>query len=60
MGRKDTIFGVKYQNTLVTSHLINYENMFVGTLICIGYVVISIVLFTFMLVIELYYLTQLH
>ena len=31
MGRKDTSFGVKYQNILVTRHLLNYEDISVGT-----------------------------
>ena len=29
MGRKVTIFGVKYQNVLVRSHQLNYKQMFV-------------------------------
>ena len=29
MERKDTIFGVKYQNIFVGQHLLNYEEMFV-------------------------------
>ena len=53
MGRKDTIFGVIGRN------LLNYEGMFVGTPIYIRFVVITIVIFTSMLVIELFYLTQL-
>ena len=60
MGIKYTSFGVKYQNILVTRHLINYKEIFVGTPIYIEYVVIFIVLFTSMLVIELFYLTQIH
>ena len=56
MGGKDTIFGVNYQNIMVIWHLLNYEEMFVGTPIYIRYVVISIVLFTSMLAIELFYL----
>ena len=59
MGRKDTIFGVKYQNILVTRDLKNYKEMFIGTPIYIRYVVISIVLFTYMIAIELFHLTQL-
>ena len=31
MGRKDKIFGVKYQNLLVTRQLLNYKDMFVVT-----------------------------
>ena len=46
VGRKDQNFGVKYRNILVTRHLLNYKEMFVGTLIYIRYVVISIILFT--------------
>ena len=57
---KDTSFGVKYQNILVTRHLLNYKETFVGTPIYVRYVVIYIVLFTYMIAIELYYLTQLH
>ena len=52
MGRKDTIFGVKYPNLLVTRHLLNYKEMSVGKTIYIRYVVISIILFTSMLAIE--------
>ena len=59
MGSKDTHFGVKYQNILVGRHLINYEEIFVGTPINIRYVVISIVIFTYMLAIELFYPTKL-
>ena len=54
MGRKDTRFGVKHQNLLEERHLLNYEEMFVGTSICIRYVVIIIVIFTSMLAIELF------
>ena len=57
MGIKDASFGVKYQNILVGRHLRNYEDMFVGTPIYIGYIVISIVPFTSMLSVELFYLT---
>ena len=46
---KDTIFGSKYQNILVTRHLLNYKDMFVGKLIHIRYVVISIACFTSMI-----------
>ena len=60
MGRKETNFGVRYQNLLVEWHLINYKYMFVVTPIYIRYVVLTIVIFTSMLAIELFYLTQLH
>ena len=59
MGRKDTIFGVIYQNILVIWPLLNYEDIFVVTPIYIRYVVLTIVIFTSMLTIELFYLTQL-
>ena len=59
MRRKNAKFGVKYQNILVTRHLLSYKEMFVVTPIYIRYVVISIALYTYMLVIELFYLTQL-
>ena len=59
MGRKDTRFVVKYQKLIVGGHILNYEDMFVVTLINIKYVVITIVIFTSMLTIELFYLTQL-
>ena len=59
MGRKDTSFGVKYQGMLLRNHKLNYTDMFVVTQIYIRYVVISIVLITVMLAIELFYLTQL-
>ena len=58
MGRKDTGFGVKYQNLFLTRHLLNYKELFVGTTIYIRYVVITIVLFTSMISIELFYFTQ--
>ena len=60
MGRKDTRFGVNYQNILISWNLLNYKYMFVETPIYIRYVVISIVNFTSMLAIELFYLTQLR
>ena len=60
MGRKETSFGVRYQNILVGWHLINYEEMFGGTPIYIRYVVLTIIIFTSMFAIELFYLTQLH
>ena len=59
MGRKDTSFGVKYQNILVEFHLLNYEDMFVVTPIYIRYVVLTIIIFTSMLAIELFYGTKL-
>ena len=59
MGIKGTRFGVKYQNLLVTSHLLNHEQMFTGTPIYIRYVVISFVFFTYVISVELFYLTQL-
>ena len=59
MGRKYTSFGVKYQKILVGWHHLNYEDVFVETLIYIRYVVLTIVNFTSMLTIELFYLTQL-
>ena len=59
MGIKDTRFEVKYKNILVVWHLLKYKEMFMETPIYIGYVVITIVIFTSMLSIELFYLTQL-
>ena len=59
MGRKYTSFGVKYQNILISMKTLNYEEMFVETPIYIRYVVLTIVIFTYMLAIELFYLTQL-
>ena len=58
MGRKNTNFGVKYQELLVRNYKLNYTDMSAGTKIYIGYVVISIALITVMLAIELFYLTQ--
>ena len=58
MGRKDTIFGVKYQKLLVRTNEITDIEMFVGAQIYISYVVISIIPITVMLAIELFYLTQ--
>ena len=60
MERNDTSFGVNYQKIPVIWHLLNYEDMFVEAPIYIRYIVISIVLFTSMLAIELFYFTQLH
>ena len=59
MGRKDKIFGVKYQNILVGRHLINYKEMFVVAPILIWYVVIIVFIFTSVPAIELFYFTQL-
>ena len=58
MGRKETIFGVIYQNILVRWHLLKYKDMSAETPIDIRYVVLNIVIFTSMLSIELFYLTQ--
>ena len=60
MGRKDTSFGVIHQKLLVEWNLLNYEDMFAETPIYIIYVLLTIVIFTFMLAIELFYLTQLR
>ena len=57
MGGKETSIEVKFQKLPVGWHLLNYENMFVETPIYIRSVVITIVLFTSMLAIELFYLT---
>ena len=43
---------------LTTKILLNYKEMLLETLIYIGYVGISIMLYTSMLAIELFYLTQ--
>ena len=59
MVRKDTRFGVKYQKLLIGWHHLNYEDMFVETPIYIRCVVLTIVIFTYMLAIGLFYLTQL-
>ena len=59
LGIKDTSFGVIYYYLLVGWNLLNYKNMFAETPIYIGYVVLNIVIFTSMLAIELFYLTQL-
>ena len=59
MGIKDTSFGVKYQNVLVSMKIPNYEEMFLETPIYISYVVLTIVIFTSMLAIELFYCTPL-
>ena len=55
----DIRFGLKYQNILVRSHKLNYTEIFVGNQIYIRYVVVSIVLVTVMLAIEIFYLSQL-
>ena len=60
MGTKDTSSGVIYKNLLVGRHLIKYEGMFVEPSIYIRYVVLTIAIFTSMLAIELFYLTQLR
>ena len=59
MRRKYTSFGLKYQKLLVGWNLIKYEEMFAETLIYIRYVVLVIFIFTSMLAIEFFYLTQL-
>ena len=60
MRRKDTSFGVIYQKLLVGWYLLNYEEMFVEIPIYIRYVVLTIVVFTYVLAIELFSLTQLR
>ena len=57
VGIKDTRFGLKYQNILVGWNLLNYKEIFVETPIYISYVVITVVVFTSMLAIELFYLS---
>ena len=59
MRGKDTRFVLKHQNLLVGWHLLNYEEMFVETPIYIRYVFLAIIVFTSMLAIALFYLTQL-
>ena len=59
MGKKDTSFEVKYKNIFVGQHLLNYNKMFVETPIYVRYVLITIVILTSMLAMELFYLTQL-
>ena len=59
MGRKNTSFGVKYQNILVKRQLLNYKEMFAVTPIYIRYAVISVVLLTPILAIELFCPTKL-
>ena len=58
-GKKGKSFGGIYQNLLLGWHLLIYEEMFVETPIYLRYVVITIVIFTSMIAIELFYLTQL-
>ena len=60
MVRKDTRFGVKYQKLFLGRHLLNYKYMFAETLIYIRYVVITIVIYIYMLSIVLFYLKQLY
>ena len=59
MGIKYTSFGVNYQNLLVSMKILNYEDMFTETPIYIRYVVLTNVIITSMLAIELFYLIQL-
>ena len=59
MGWNETIFGMKYQELFLRIHQLNHTEMFMGTQIYIRYIVVSIVLITFMLAIELLYHTQL-
>ena len=59
MGINYTSFGGEIQSILVRRNKLNYTEIFAGTHIYIGYVVIYIVLVTAKLVIELFYLTQL-
>ena len=59
MGRKDTSFGVKYPNVLVSMKTRNYKEMLVEPPIYIRYVVLTISMCTSMLAIELFYRTQL-
>ena len=59
MGRKDTSCGVKYPNVLVSMKIRKYEGMFAEIPIYIRYVVITIVILTSMISIELFYRTEL-
>ena len=59
MGRKDASFGVKYPNVLVSMKIRNYEEMFVEPQIYIRYDLLTIVICTSMLAIELFYRTKL-
>ena len=58
IGRKDTSFGVKHPNVLVSMKIRNYEAMFLKPAIYICYVVVTIVICTSMHTIELFYHTQ--
>ena len=58
MGRKDASFEVKYPKVLVSMKIWHYEEMFVEPPIYIRYVALTIFVFTSMLAIELFYLTQ--
>ena len=58
MVRKDKSFGFKYQNIIVGWQILNHEEMFVETLTYIRYVALTIIIFTYILAIELFYLTQ--
>ena len=60
MGRKDTSFGGKLKYLLVRRKKLNHTEMLVGTHIYLKYVLTSIILITVMLVIGLFYPTQLH
>ena len=60
MGRNDATFGVKYPKMLVSMRIRHYEEMLVEPPIYIRYVVLTIVIFTSMLAIGLFYLTQLY
>ena len=58
-GKKGQNIWSEIQFVLVRSHQLIYKEMFVGNFFYIRYVVISIVIFTVMIAIELFYLTQL-
>ena len=60
MGLKDTRFGRKLQYMLERRYEINFTDIFVVRNIYERYAVISIVLITVMLAIELFYSTQLN
>ena len=59
IGRKDASFGLKYPIVLISMKILNYEEMFMEPPIYIKYVALTIVIFTYMLAIELFYPTQL-
>ena len=59
MGRKYTSFGGKLKYFLLIRQKLNHTEMFARRQIYIRYVVISIVLITIMLAIEMFFLTQL-